>query len=48
MTSGSWPSAPEADTRKRLPILDLPLPDPAPGGAEWIEAYRAWFTGAWS
>ncbi|MER6076547.1 hypothetical protein ABT187_49395, partial [Streptomyces sp. NPDC001817] len=23
-------------------ILDLPLPDPAPEGAEWIEAYRHW------
>jgi hypothetical protein len=26
--------------RQRIPILDLPLPDPAPDGAEWIEAYR--------
>jgi hypothetical protein len=34
--------------RQRLPILDLPLPDPAPEGAEWIEAYRAWCTGSWS
>lgn len=34
--------------RQRLPILDLPLPDPAPEGAEWVEAYRAWSTGAWS
>jgi hypothetical protein len=34
--------------RQRLPILDLPLPDPAPEGAEWIEAYRAWSTGSWS
>jgi hypothetical protein len=25
-----------------LPILDLPLPAPAPDGAEWIEAYRRW------
>jgi hypothetical protein len=32
---------------QRLPILDLPLPTPAPQGAEWIEAYRAWATGAW-
>lgn len=23
-------------------ILDLPLPDEAPEGAEWIEAYRRW------
>jgi Calcium binding len=26
--------------RQRLPILDLPLPNPPPEGAEWIEAYR--------
>jgi len=25
-----------------IPILDLPLPAPAPDGAEWIEAYRRW------
>lgn len=29
-------------TRQMIPILDLPLPDPAPPGAEWIEAYRRW------
>jgi len=23
-------------------ILDLPLPSPAPEGAEWISAYRRW------
>lgn len=28
--------------RRALPILDLPLPTPAPDGAEWIEAYRQW------
>lgn len=28
--------------RQALPILDLPMPDPAPEGAEWIEAYRQW------
>jgi hypothetical protein len=28
--------------RQALPILDLPLPTPRPGGAEWIEAYRHW------
>lgn len=28
--------------RQSLPILDLPLPTPAPGGAEWIGAYRRW------
>jgi len=25
-----------------IPILDLPMPDPQPEGAEWIEAYRRW------
>jgi hypothetical protein len=30
--------------RQRVPILDLPLPTPPPGGAEWIEAYRHWLT----
>jgi hypothetical protein len=29
-------------SRQRISILDLPLPDPPPGGAEWIEAYRRW------
>jgi hypothetical protein len=28
--------------RQRISILDLPLPDPKPGGAEWIDAYRRW------
>lgn len=28
--------------RQSLPILDLPLLTPPPGGAEWIEAYRQW------
>lgn len=28
--------------RQRIPILDLPLPDPTPKGAHWIEAYRFW------
>jgi hypothetical protein len=28
--------------RQALPILDLPMPVPAPDGAEWIEAYRQW------
>lgn len=28
--------------RQRLPILDLPLPDPPPRGWKWIEAYRYW------
>ena len=29
--------------RQRIRILDLPLPDPAPAGSEWIEAYRRWY-----
>lgn len=28
--------------RQAIPILDLPLPDPPPHGAEWIAAYRRW------
>ena len=28
--------------RQRLPLADLPLPSPAPDGADWIEAYRQW------
>jgi hypothetical protein len=28
--------------RQAIPILDLPLPAPAPKGAAWIEAYRHW------
>ncbi len=31
--------------RQALPIVDLPLPNPRPAGAEWIEAYRRWFGG---
>ncbi|MCC9309378.1 calcium-binding protein [Kitasatospora sp. RB6PN24] len=27
---------------QRIGVLDLPMPSPAPGGAEWIEAYRLW------
>lgn len=26
--------------KQRVPILELPLPDPEPEGAEWIHAYR--------
>jgi hypothetical protein len=26
--------------KQAIPILDLPLPDPAPHGVEWIDAYR--------
>jgi len=32
-------------SRQAIPILDLPLSDPRPGGAEWIEAYRQWAGG---
>ncbi|MGH3391790.1 MAG: calcium-binding protein [Actinomadura sp.] len=28
--------------RQAIGILDLPLPDPRPAGAEWIDAYRHW------
>jgi hypothetical protein len=31
--------------RQAIPILDLALPSPAPDGADWIEAYRAWTRG---
>jgi hypothetical protein len=34
-------------TRQNIPILDLPLPTPAPAGVEWIAAYRHWRRGAW-
>ncbi len=27
---------------QRIPIIDLPLADPKPKGAEWIEAFRRW------
>ena len=29
-------------THQAIAILDLPLPDPAPDGSQWIEAYRRW------
>jgi len=32
-------------SRQRVPILDLPLPDPPPEGFEWIEAFRRWTMG---
>jgi uncharacterized protein (UPF0262 family) len=32
-------------TRQAIPILELPLPDPPPDGAQWIEAYRRWARG---
>ena len=31
--------------RQKLPILDLPLPNPRPTGSEWIDAYRHWARG---
>jgi len=31
--------------RQAIPILDLPLPNPPPAGADWIEAYRRWTAG---
>ncbi len=32
-------------SRQSVPILDLPLPSPAPNGSEWIDAYRRWARG---
>jgi len=32
-------------SRQRIPILDLPLPNPPPEGWEWIEAFRHWGRG---
>ena len=34
-------------TRQKIPILDLPLPTPAPAGVEWIVAYRHWRRVSW-
>ncbi|WP_408635482.1 calcium-binding protein [Phytohabitans suffuscus] len=31
--------------RQAIGILELPLPDPPPEGAEWIAAYRHWTKG---
>jgi hypothetical protein len=31
--------------RQPIRILELPLPEPPPQGAEWIEAYRRWRRG---
>lgn len=33
------------EARQRIGILDLPLPTPAPEGAEWIAAYAHWRRG---
>jgi hypothetical protein len=32
-------------SRQPIRLLELPLPDPPPDGAEWIEAYRRWARG---
>ena len=32
-------------SRQSISILDLTLPDPAPEGAEWIEAFSHWACG---
>jgi hypothetical protein len=29
-------------SRQRIPVVDLPLPEPPPEGSEWIDAYRRW------
>jgi hypothetical protein len=29
-------------SRQLIGILDLPIPNPAPEGTEWIDAYRRW------
>jgi len=26
----------------RVALLELPMPDPRPGGAEWVDVYRHW------
>lgn len=31
--------------RQAVPVLDLPLPVPAPAGSEWIAAFRHWAGG---
>ena len=33
-------------TRQRIPLLELPLPNALPQGAEWIEAFRRWANAA--
>jgi hypothetical protein len=32
--------------RQNIPLIDLPLPDPRPEGAEWIDAYKLFMTGS--
>jgi hypothetical protein len=34
------------EVRQRIGVLDLPLPTPAPEGAEWIAAYSHWRKGS--
>src|SRR5512137_915201 len=29
-------------SRQRVPILELPLPNPPPAGSEWVDAFRRW------
>ena len=33
------------EVRQKIEVLDLPLPTPAPVGAEWIAAYSYWRRG---
>jgi hypothetical protein len=35
----------KGESRQRIQILDLPMPSPAPRGAQWIAAYRYWARG---
>jgi hypothetical protein len=32
--------------RLKIPLADLPMPSPPPGGAEWMEAFRRWRKGS--
>ena len=32
----------EGNKRQRISLVDLPLPDPRPRGADWIDDYRRW------
>jgi Calcium binding len=47
MTRSGWivASCRRDKIRQKIEILDLPLPTPAPAGAEWIAAYRHWRRG---
>ena len=35
----------QGGARQKIGIFDLPLPTPAPAGAEWITAYHHWHKG---